>query len=337
MLWLGSERRRLGKNPVVYHCRGEATFSWGEKIAAKRAGDSIVVDIRGFWPIERLASQGVFSPDAIGDTQQAVFDTDVESLRYAISHGNMVTTVSAPLKDYLVQNYNAPDNTSIIPCCVNNVINDSQRDKVRQQLALSDKKAILYLGGTQKYQHLDDLVFPFFQSALAQSENCVAVFITQNMSAIQQLIEKFRLPAGRVRLISVPQQEVGRYLSAMDAGLLLRAPSFLNAFSQPVKLGEYLSAGLPVVVEKGTGSVQEMLAPYDIAFAVNIHNRSTTDLDAEVSKTLNWIGASNSSRREAARGFVEQHYTWKAYVQHERKMYMDSLAGTIAQRSKKTL
>lgn len=334
MQWLGVERRRLGKAPVVYHCRGEATFLLGEKIANKFAGDAIVLDIRGFWPIERLVPQNVFGPNQLKGAQRTEFESDVANLQHAIARSNMVTTVSGPLKQYLVRNYSAPDDTCVVPCCVSNVMEGNFRDEIRKQLGLGDRKAILYLGGTQKYQHLEDLVLPFYKAALTQSDDCIAVFITQDKTTLQRLVEKFQLPADKVRIVSVSQHEVAKYLSAMDAGLLLRAPSFLNNFSQPVKLGEYLSAGLPVIVEKGTGDVEQLLKPFEIGYTINLHERSEAALQVEVQNALNWVRSADDSRRIAARRFVEQHYTWKANVQKERTMYLDSLASASAKQLK---
>ncbi|WP_276133818.1 hypothetical protein [Polluticoccus soli] len=334
MQWLGIERRKLGKAPVVYHCRGEATFLLGEKIATKFAGDALVLDIRGFWPIERLVPQNIFGPNQLKGAQRAEFESDAANLQHAIARSNMVTTVSGPLKQYLVRNYSAPDDTCVVPCCVSSVAEDSYRELIRKQLELGDSKAILYLGGTQKYQHLEDLVLPFFKAALAQSDDCVAVFITQDKITMQVLVERFQLPKEKVRIVSVNQQEVAKYLSAMDAGLLLRAPSFLNNFSQPVKLGEYLSAGLPVIVEKGTGDVEQLLKPFEIGYTINLHERSSEVQYAEVRHALNWVRNSDDSRRIAARRFVEQHYTWKANVQRERTMYLDSLASASAKQLK---
>jgi glycosyltransferase involved in cell wall biosynthesis len=323
--WLSLERKKLGPQPVVYHCRGESSFLWGNKLAKKFSDDATVLDIRGFWPLERLAPDNVFDVDKLTTRHHQQFDTDVANLRYAISQSNMVTTVGESLKEYLVKEHNAPAETYVIPCCVAGTIDDKERIEIRDQLNLKEKKAVLYLGGAQKYQHLEDLVLPFVKSIFSQRDNYVAVFITQDIEALKKLVTDFNLPGDSVRIIRVPQSEVSKYLSAMDAGLLLRAPSFLNTFSQPVKLGEYLSAGLPVIVERGTGNVERMLTPGDIGFATNLAGKAGTAFDNEVKKAIEWMESGSEQRRNKAKQFVEANYTWAAHIPNERDMYANAL------------
>jgi glycosyltransferase involved in cell wall biosynthesis len=329
MPWMKALRKKMGKTTVVYHCRGESSLEWALKIKRRFPVDRTVLDIRGFWPLERLSIKDIYDDSVLSADDAALYNADKEKLRNSVHEADSVTTVSVPLGEYLVKHFGAPADTLIVPCCVNDTIPDYKREVIREQLNLQGKHAILYLGGTQKYQHLEDLVFPFFQSALKQDNYMVAVFITQNKEKMGKLIEAFQLPADRIRLLSAPQNEVGDYLTAMDAGLLLRAPSPLNNFAQPVKLGEYLGAGLPVIVEKGTGKVAVLLSPYDIGFEVALTGKKTESFDNEVVKALSWVKTGSAERSAAARQYVEKFYTWKVNVPNERVMYAKSVGNNI--------
>lgn len=320
-----SLRRSKGNVPVIYHCRGEMSLQWAMQLKNKYPHDSVVLDVRGFWPLERLAAKDIYDTNNLDEADARVYHMDMEVLKNAVSNANAVTTVSEPLRTFLVQSTGATKNSYVIPCCVMGTTADTQREALRKELDISDKKAILYLGGTQKYQHLEDLVFPFLQSALKQSHDYVAVFITQHAGKMQELIQSFKLPVSQTRILSVPQDKVAAYLTAMDAGLLLRAPSLLNTFAQPVKLGEYLGAGLPVIVEKGTGNVADMLSADDISFEVSLTGKTGTAFDAEVLKALAWLTGNAEQKRSNARRFVENNYTWAANVSYEREMYICAL------------
>lgn len=52
---------------------------------------------------------------------------------------------------------------------------------------------------------------------------------------------------------AVPADEVPRYLACADLGLALRRPSFSMQAVAPIKIGEYLLCGLPVVATIGIG------------------------------------------------------------------------------------
>ncbi len=322
--------RQQLKYRTVYHCRGEASFIWANKVKAAFPDDATVLDIRGYWPLERYVNDGIFDEKDMSPEQKAVFRKDYELLKSSIDNSDAVCTVSEPLRQYLIDNVGAPSDTALIPCCVKNTIPESQRKQIRDELDLNGKYAILYLGGTQKYQHVEDLVMPFMKAAMRLSGNVVAVLLTQNKDKMAEIVKKNDIDESRIRLMSVAQNEVANYLTAMDAGLLLRAPNALNNFSQPVKFGEYLSAGLPVVLEKGTGSIAEILRKYGIGCVVALSGKnSETEIDNEVRSALHWIDTNKTNVRKNTIDFVENHYTWAANLNIERQMYIGALKKTI--------
>jgi glycosyltransferase involved in cell wall biosynthesis len=111
----------------------------------------------------------------------------------------------------------------------------------------------------------------------------------------------------------------------MDAGILLRIPSRLNNMSQPVKFGEYLSAGLPVILQDGPKNVSEILHTYQIGCVIDISGKEDPTVSNEVRKALDWVDQNKVQSKRNARAFVAQQYTWNANVQKEREMYVSAL------------
>lgn len=322
MHWLRSSL----KGRVVFHCRGEMFFGWPYMIRKKNPGDAVILDVRGFFPLERFINDHhIISPDDMTDAQKAMYNKDLERLRFAVDHSEGVATVSEPLRQYLIENVKAGEDTVVVPCCVKHTVGDTKREKIRQLLDLENRTAILYLGGVHPNQYLEELGIPFMQSALALSNNNVAVFITQNKDKLQTLLTKFSLDMDRIRVLSVPQSEVADYLTGMDLGLLLRAPSKQNNFSQPVKFGEYLGAGIPVVLEEGTGDMANMLNKNKIGYVVKLWEQPKQQFDAEVKKALDWLKENSNKVRSNTRAFAEECYTWQANVPKERQMYIRAL------------
>ena len=317
--------RKSLQHRTVYHCRGESSYDWAYLVKRSFPADAVALDIRGFTPLERFVNEGLFNVKDLSADQRKIYDEDVVRLKRAIQNSDAVLTVSEPLRKYLISHLDAPAETLVVPCCVTSTISDTNRERLRQELNIGNKTAILYLGGTQKYQHLEDLVLPFIRSAISSSENNVGVFITQNKDKMLSLIRAFGIHGDKVAVISVEQSKVADYLTAMDIGLLLRAPNELNTFSQPVKFGEYLSAGLPVVVEEGTGDIASMLVRYETGYVVSLTGKQQRDFDNEVQNAVEWCRANNSAARKNARRFVNEYYTWDANVAIERKMYLDTL------------
>ncbi len=319
--------RNALKGRTVFHCRGEMFFDWPYHIKKRHPEDAIVLDVRGFFPLERFINDHhIVEVSDMTAAQKELYTKDLKRLQWAVDHSEMVTTVSEPLRQYLVQQVKAGNDTVVVPCCVKNTVQDKRREKIRQLLNIEDRIAILYLGGVHKNQYLEELGIPFIQSALSLSNKYAGVFITQNKDKMMQLITKSSLDMERIRVISVPQNDVADYLTGMDLGLLLRAPSKQNNFSQPVKFGEYLSAGIPVVLEEGTGDIGALMARYGIGCVVKLTGKQKQiDFDNEVRKALDWLKDNAGQARTNTRKFVDEFYTWQANVPKERSMYMRAL------------
>jgi len=78
---------------------------------------------------------------------------------------------------------------------------------------------------------------------------------------------------------AVPPEKVPKELAQFDLGIALREPSFSTQAILPIKLGEYLLAGLPVIGTPGVGNT-EQLSEFDI-----FRSAEADDLE----ETLKWI------------------------------------------------
>ena len=67
-------------------------------------------------------------------------------------------------------------------------------------------------------------------------------------------------------LKSVKSGEVPFYLNAGDVAFALRQPSFSMQGVAPIKLGEYLLCGLPVIASKGIGDTDDILKNFQECF-----------------------------------------------------------------------
>ena len=314
------------KGRVVYHCRGESSLYETILLRKLFPQDRFILDIRGYWPMEKFVDEDIYFIKDMTADQKERYGHYKNRLQSAMALADRVCTVSRPLRNYLIRHDNASESTVVIPCCVKETIPGANRDKIRKELNLENKIALLYLGGTQKYQNLEEMVIPFFKSAIAQSDRAVGVFITQNKGKMEAMLQAGNIDMDKVRLLSVSQDLVGDYLSAMDMGILFRVPSDLKDFYQPVKFGEYLSAGLPVILEEGTGEIGDYLDKYKIGFVVKLAGKATRkEMDTEVAETLRWYADNEKTVGDRARQYVDTFYTWKANIETERNMYLDAL------------
>jgi glycosyltransferase involved in cell wall biosynthesis len=68
------------------------------------------------------------------------------------------------------------------------------------------------------------------------------------------------LQAGWIYCQSVPAADVPKELARCNLGIALREPTFSTQAVLPVKLGEYLLAGLPIIGTPGVGNTSQLEA-----------------------------------------------------------------------------
>jgi glycosyltransferase involved in cell wall biosynthesis len=318
-------RRRLGAAPVVYHCRGESSAEWAGKLRRHFPQDAIVLDVRGALPYELLLAKAVTRlEDAVGEAR-ADFDAALAKLRRCIAEADGVTTVSANLRRWLIDEAAAPAETALVPCCVKTTVDDGRREAIRRTWGVTTEKIYVYLGTTTSpSQGLEDLVLPFLKASQQVAPDVRVLLLTPDLEAMGGLAAAATLDPVRTTIMCVPQSEVRHVLTAADLGLLLRPPLYMNRWSQPTKLGEYLASGLPVVVEQGTGDVPEMLQRSGAGLTVHVGGAGA-QLHEEARRVHSWVQKHGSSARQSARVLAERELLWKTVSPVVRALYHRAL------------
>ena len=321
-------RRKLGlKVPVVYHCRGVRPMSWAILLRSAFPGDRIILDVRGYWPAEIIYRNGVEDPELATGNDKTEHDKAFDHLKLMIAEADAVTAVSESLKELLVTKLNAPADTSIVPCCVNKITEDTNRAGIRAEWGLSDEDiAVVYSGTTAAYQHLEDLTIPFMKQLLLQDASVKLVFLTPQAGQIGRIITANNIPENRVIIRSLPQFEVADALTACDAGILIRKPTLVNRVANPVKIAEYMAAGLPIIVEKGVGGVSRDVFNAGLMKEIEIADNNVNALGNEAIRVIEWLKTGQDKRRGAVRDYVKREYLWSSAIKISRKMYQKVLA-----------
>lgn len=133
------------------------------------------------------------------------------------------------------------------------------REKVRQELGLKDEFLFVYAGSLGPQYCLNEML-EIFQ---AYAENHLAKFLilTGNTAFAEQNIPTELRE--HVILKSVPAEKVSFYLNGGDVAFGLRKPTFSMQGVAPIKLGEYLLCGLPVIASKGIGDTEKILENFE--------------------------------------------------------------------------
>lgn len=133
------------------------------------------------------------------------------------------------------------------------------REEVRQELGLKDELLFVYAGSLGPQYCLNEMLE--ILKAYAEKREAKFLILTGNTEFAEQNIPT-ELKA-HVILKSVPAEKVSFYLNGGDVAFGLRKPTFSMQGVAPIKLGEYLLCGLPVIASKGIGDTEKILENFE--------------------------------------------------------------------------
>ncbi|MGC4097160.1 MAG: glycosyltransferase [Nitrospira sp.] len=172
-----------------------------------------------------------------------------------------LSTVSNNLKQHLSLEAGRHD-IAVIPSCVNEHsfhFDAVARKEIRQSLGLNDNDILLcYSGGISAWQRLSDIIL-LLKGVCSNNVKCKALFLTTNTSELTRRLKEVQFPVDMGFVRGCSHMEVHRFLSAADIGILMRHDIPVNNVASPVKVGEYLVCGLPVILTRGIGDYSDML------------------------------------------------------------------------------
>jgi len=317
----------VGQRRVVFHCRTEIAAEWALALRRHFPDAGIVADIRGALPEEILYARGFDGPKTADAQGVRHYHEHLSRLHGALAGTGRVISVSPGMLDWLESLGVDRRRLLYVPCCVAEVTYaPAQREAARVKLGLRDKLVFAYLGTITRYQHIEDGVLPFFLAVNSVCENAHLLCITNEPERMLQLAETAGVKRTAITTMSVPQGEVAGYLSASDCGLLLRAPAPINRLWQPTKLGEYLAAGVPMIVSRGVGRVDKLVEDFGAGIAVDCFGVSHDTLVSEARRVSAELAERGSAMRERAIALCTEQFLWSSYVTPVREAYLSALS-----------
>lgn len=148
------------------------------------------------------------------------------------------------------------EDITVIPCCVDVKrfdIGDGMRAAYRRERGWTDRRVIVYVGKLGLW-YMPEEMARFFAAARELEPRLFFQVLTQGDGGeMRSAFEKYGVPEESYDIGFAKPEDLPLVLASADAGIsLIRACNSKRA-SSPTKIGEYLAAGLPVVVNAGVG------------------------------------------------------------------------------------
>ena len=167
---------------------------------------------------------------------------------------------------------------SIIPCAV-----DTDRFKPKEckdvrlteKLGIRDKFVITYTGSLGTWYMFREML-DFFKVALKLVKNAHFLILTQtDRSYAINAIKQNDLDMKHITVDTTSYDSMPYYLSVCDMGIFFIKPVFSKLSSSPVKFAEYLSNGLPVVINSGIGDTGSLVKYHSLGSVVDDFNEES--------------------------------------------------------------
>ena len=180
----------------------------------------------------------------------------------ARNRANSIVVLSERLRLQFEREFLVRAPITVIPCCV--AIDEFRyssavRDSRRAQLNLDDEKLLVYVGKTGS-RYLVNEMFEFFRTAREKIGRLrLLILSADSPDSFQRIADEQAIPRTDYSVIRASRGEVSEWLSAADAGLAFIRSAGCETGSSPIKIGEYLAEGLPVVITSGIGDYSELI------------------------------------------------------------------------------
>ncbi len=189
----------------------------------------------------------------------------------------------------------------VIPCCV-----DTNRFDYRLYGPGPDDRANLIYMGKIGTWYLPEEMFDFFNALSKEVPGSHFTILTESeASSLYPAAKKKFIDGSRMTVIKAEVAEVPGVLAGASAGIF-----FINPYKQytffPIKFGEYLACGLPVIVNAGIRDCDEIILDEKVGVVVNEFSPQGYKKAAGELKALLSEGAALKERCRAA---AERHFS----------------------------
>jgi glycosyltransferase involved in cell wall biosynthesis len=292
--------------PTHVYTRGYPPSFWGRKIAREQGALS-VYHIRGERSAEVALEHGK------GLRPYIVRLLDLMEIR----RSDRLACVSHRLKEWVEEEAGRED-VEVIPCCIDeneNFFDPKSRADIRRQYGFNEEnKVICYVGGLSMWQRISDIL-RLCKRVSHLRDKYRFLFVVSQADLLAKMIQETSLPIKKCGIISCSHSEVAKYMSAADAGIIMRHDIVVNNVASPIKIGEYLGCGLGVIMTKGIGDYSKMVS--DAGVGIMLDESSNV-----AEQVINFMEKTDFDQlRYKAIAFACENLSWDSHIDGLKRLF----------------
>ena len=287
----------------IVHCRSYRASEIGLWMKNKY-GTKFIFDMRGFWADERIDGNiwNLKNP-----LHLLLFKYYKNLENKLLKNADHIVSLTENAANIIQKRRLKPNqlNIEVIPCCVDTnyftpQLNKELLAKRRMDLKIKEDSIVIsYLGSLGTWYLLNEML-AFFAAFKEKYANSIFMFITREdremifNAALKQGIKKEDL-----RVFSSTRNDVPDFLSISDYSLFFIKPCLSKAASSPVKQGEIMSMGIPLICNHGIGDSSEIILNYNSGILIEGFSNN------EYQNKINELTSIHFSREKIREGAVD--------------------------------
>lgn len=259
----------------LVHCRSYIASLVGQWMNKKYLVP-FVFDMRGFWADERVDG-------GLWPTKQFLYKQVYQYFKRKeiqfLQEAAAVTSLTYAAQNTIASWDIAHAPIHVIPCCVDTqlfapaALQQEQMAVLRRKADLPHHAFVLgYVGSLGTWYLLDEML-QFFKFWLQAHPQSVLFFVTNEpKEMIYEALRQQRIAIDSVRIIAAQRHEMPYYIAMMDMGLFFIKQAYSKKASSPVKQGELMAMGVPVICNAGVGDSDMIIEKYQSGVLVETLN-----------------------------------------------------------------
>lgn len=311
----------------ILHCRSYVAADTALWVKKQYPNCKFVFDMRGFWVDERI--DGNIWPQHRFLYRFLYKQYKKKERQYFKQADSIISLTEQGKKAILAMPLGiVQSKITVIPCCTDfslfKLKTTYNTSKAKQLWGIEPNQLCLsYLGGIGTW-YLLEAMLAFYKELLAVYPNACFIFLTaENEANIFTKAEKMQIPTQNIKVRYIQRIDVPLYLSASDINVFFIKPCFSKKASSPVKLGETLAMGIPVITNKGIGDVADIVKQCD---GGSIVNAFTQEALVEVVNTIPVLLKKDS---EVIRASAYEYYNLDTGIKKYQLVYRHLLQPTV--------
>lgn len=315
---------RLNSSPIIFHCRGPQATSIAYRARCALGKGRVIFDLRGAGAYEAIHRLGFPQRQGLSPKTEQVYSQNLVMEQRAVAVADWVFVVSPGLVNYAVEQLHAdPDRVLVVPSCVSRLaFDEGVRQKIRTEWGVGDAPVFVYSGRLGP-ERLPEHLFRVFAAARQVDERSRLIIFSylNELHDLPAWLDRAGVPSSAVMVKSDTRDNVFASLCAADVGMLFLedAARFVD-FALPIKIPEYLAAGLPLIVNRHVGRVPELVESRQLGWVID-PSISDEPLMEKMRKVVTSLTEEREDLRQRALETSRELFLWENHVPAIRRAY----------------